>query len=90
MSRKGEPRPPPWTPKEVLELRRYAARGFSAREAGKMLGRSHRGVEQLSQRIGLRWHGPMGAPLMNHNRKRGEWRKELRRIVGDDTPLAAD
>lgn len=81
MSRPGEPRGPKWSPREIVRLRGYAARGFSAREAGIMLGRSNRGVEQIARKYDIHFHGVMGAPKMNRNRKLGEWRKELKRIT---------
>jgi hypothetical protein len=81
MSRAGEPRGPKWSPREIVRLRGYAARGFSAREAGILVGRSTAAVQMISGRVGITWHGPMGAPKMNRNRKLGEWRKELRRIT---------
>jgi len=84
MSKRGEPRPPPWSPKEVIKLRGYAARGFSTKEAGKCLGRSNRGVEQMAQKLGISFHGPMGAPKGNNNRKLGELRKEMQRIIQGD------
>lgn len=90
MSKRGEPREPVWTPREVVKLRGYAERGISTREASILLGRSWPAVMRIAGRLAIRFHGPMGAPKMNRNRKLGEWRKELRRIVGDDPGMAAD
>lgn len=84
MSKQGEPRPPPWSPQEVLKLRSYADRGFSAWEAGKCLGRSNRAVEQMAHKLAVHFHGKMGAPRMNHNRRMGELKKEMYRIIAGD------
>lgn len=81
MSSKGQPREPMWSPKEVVKLRWYADRGLSTREAAKLLDRSWKGVQLISGRLGIHFHGPMGAPKMNRNRKLGEWRKELRQLA---------
>ena len=83
MSRKGEPRPPQWSPREVVRLRGYAERGFSMREAATLIGRSWPGTMRIASRLGIHFHGPMGAPLMNRNRKLGEWRKELTKLAAD-------
>lgn len=64
-------------------LRWYAGRGLSTREAASLLGRSWPAVMRITGRLGIHFHGPPGAPLMNHNRKLGEWRKELRKLAAD-------
>lgn len=87
MSRPGEPRGPKWSPREVVRLRGYAARGFSAREAGILIGRSTAAVQMISGRVGITWHGPMGAPKMNRNRKLGEHRKLVARLSVDNFPV---
>ena len=74
MSRQGEPRGPRWSPREVVRLRGYAARGFSAREAGILIGRSTAARADRS-RVGIIFMEEMGAPKMNRNRKLGEQRK---------------
>jgi len=67
-----------------VRLRGYAERGLSMREAAKLLDRSWPGTMKIAWRLGIRFHGPMGAPRMNRNRKLGEWRKELQRIAAGD------
>jgi hypothetical protein len=83
MSRKGEPREPVWSPREVVRLRSYAARGLSTREAAVLIGRSWPAVMRMASRLGVHFHGPMGAPKMNRNRSKGEWRKELQRLAAE-------
>ena len=51
------------------------------REAAILIGRSWPGTMRIASRLGIHFHGPMGAPLMNRNRKRGEWRKELQKLA---------
>jgi len=84
MSKRGEPRQPPWSPREVVKLRGYADRGLSLREASILIGRSWAGTMRLAQRLGIHFHGPMGAPKLNRNRKLGEAKKALRAILAGD------
>ena len=58
-----------WTRAEILHMKWYAERGFSANETGKMLDRSEGAVAWKAQEIGLSFHGPSGAPFGNHNAK---------------------
>jgi hypothetical protein len=81
MSRQGEPRGDIYGPREVLKLREYAGRGFSVREAAKMIDRPRRGVEQIASRLKISFHGPMGAPKGNNNRRMGMLRQEMLRIA---------
>jgi hypothetical protein len=54
------------------------------REASVLLGRSWYGTMRIAWRLAIRFHGPMGAPRMNHNRQLGEARKALRRALAGD------
>jgi hypothetical protein len=67
----------------VVKLRGYAERGLSMREAAKLMDRSYGAVLAIASRLGIHFHGPMGAPKMNRNRKLGEWRKELAKLAAD-------
>jgi hypothetical protein len=53
------------------------------REAGKLMDRSYGSVLAIAMRLDIHFHGPMGAPKMNRNRKLGEWRKELAKLAAD-------
>jgi len=67
-----------WTRAELLHMKWYAERGFSANETGKMLDRSEAAVARKAQEIGLSFHGPSGAPFLNRNGARGTFIQILR------------
>lgn len=80
-SEKKRGRPPTWTPADVVHLRWYAERGFSMSEAGAVMGKSAAAVAQMASRLRISFHGPPGAPFLNHNNSRWQFRAELKRIV---------
>jgi len=82
MAEKGRP-VSQWTPRRVLKLRSYAERGFSMAEAAKLLDVTYGAVLNEAQHLGIRFHGPHGAPRMNTNRKRYLWHEELKKIAAD-------
>jgi hypothetical protein len=53
------------------------------REAAILLGRSWPGTMRIAGRLGIHFHGPMGAPKMNRNRKLGEHRKLVAKMATD-------
>lgn len=83
MTARGTKRGPNWSPRQVIKLRSYAERGLSLTETAKLMDSSYGKVARQAQRLGIHFHGPSGAPLMNRNRSKGEWRKELQRIAAD-------
>ena len=72
-----------WTPRRVVTLRGYADRGLSMREAAKLLDTTRPAVAMAASKLGIRFHGPGGAPKMNNHRRIGEWRKQLREMAAD-------
>lgn len=72
-----------WTPRRVVRLRRYAERGLSQAEVAKLMDTTYGSVLHIASRLGISFHGPAGAPLMNRNHKLGEHRKLLARMAGD-------
>lgn len=73
-----------WTPRRVLKLRSYARRGFSMREAAKLMDMTYGAIINAASARKISFHGPSGAPLMNRNHKLGEHRKLLRGMVAGD------
>lgn len=69
-----------WTPREVLQLRAYAERRFSQAEAAKLMDRSEASIACKASQLSIKFDGPDGAPLLNHNRRMAAWRRELRQI----------
>ena len=87
MPKKGTPKQPEWSPHDVLRVRQYAERGFSAREAGLLLVpvRTRAAVSLLASRLGIHFRSSQpGAPFGNKNRVRGELRKQTLRIAAGD------
>jgi hypothetical protein len=83
VSKKGEPRNPKWSAGEIAALRLCAERGLSTRQTAVCVGRSWSAVMQIAQRLGVSFHGAMGAPKGNRNRHLGELKKEMQRIISD-------
>jgi hypothetical protein len=38
----------------------------------------------MAHKLAVHFHGKMGAPRMNHNRRMGELKKEMYRIIAGD------
>jgi len=87
MPKKGTPKAPDWDWRDVIKVRQYADRGFSAREAGLLLNpvRTRAAVSFLASRLGIHFHASnTGAPKYNNNRVKGEARKATQRIINGD------
>jgi hypothetical protein len=72
-----------WTRADVLHMRWYAERGFSAAEAGAVMGRTGASVARKASECGISFHGPSGAPFLNQNGKRGTYLKIARAKLWD-------
>jgi hypothetical protein len=53
------------------------------REAAQCMNRTYRSVNGMAHLHGIKFHGPMGAPKGNNNRRLGELRKKLRKDIED-------
>lgn len=84
MSKRGDPREALWSEFEKARLRRYIDRSFTTKETAKCLDRTAKAVERMAQRLGLRFHGPTGAPPLNKNRHHHELDKRLQRLFQED------
>lgn len=57
-----------WARNDIVQLRSYAARGFSIREAAILLGRATWSAASKAAALGIHFHAKSGAPAGNTNR----------------------
>jgi len=91
MPKRGTPKSPEWHWRDVIRVRQYADRGFSAKEASILISaltgvtRTRAAVSFLASRLGIHFHGTAtGAPMYNNNRRIGEAKKATQRIINGD------
>jgi hypothetical protein len=56
-----------WTPADIQHLRWYADRGLSQAETAALMRRTEASIAIKAGYLGIRFHGPDGAPFGNRN-----------------------